>query len=73
VSCFTPGKCSSRTRSHCAGIGVNGGTLYLGNSVIVRHGFGVSITGGTVLSYKTDMMDGNLPGNGTPLTGIPLN
>jgi hypothetical protein len=55
------------------GIGVNGGTLYLGNSVIFRNNIGVSISGGTVLSYKTNMIDGNLGGNGTPLTGTPLN
>lgn len=56
------------------GISVTGGTLYLGNSVIIRNGFGVAITGGTVLSYKTNMIDGNLPGgDGTPLTGLPLN
>jgi parallel beta helix pectate lyase-like protein len=55
------------------GIGVNGGTLYLGNSVIVRNSIGVAITGGTVSSYKTNMIDGNLQGNGTPLNTIPLN
>jgi len=33
----------------------------------------LSITGGTVLSYKTNMIDGNITGDGTPLTGIPLN
>jgi hypothetical protein len=55
------------------GIGVSGGRLYLGNSVIVRNGFGVAITGGTVTSYKTNMIDGNTTGDGTPLTGIPLN
>jgi hypothetical protein len=55
------------------GIGVNGGTLYLGNSVIFRNNIGVSISGGSVLSYKTNMIDGNLGGNGTPLTGTPLN
>ena len=54
------------------GIGVTGATLYLGNSVIVRNNFGVSITGGSVLSYKTNMIDGNTSGDGTPLTGIPL-
>ena len=55
------------------GIGVTGATLYLGNSVIIRNGVGVSITGGSVLSYKTNMIDGNTGGDGTPLTGIPLN
>jgi hypothetical protein len=55
------------------GIGVTGGTLFLGNSVIIRNNFGVSITGGSVMSYKTNMIDGNITGNGTPLTGIPLN
>jgi len=55
------------------GIGVTGATLYLGNSVIIRNGVGVSITGGSVLSYKTNMIDGNTMGDGTPLTGIPLN
>jgi hypothetical protein len=55
------------------GIGVTGATLYLGNSVIIRNNFGVSITGGSVLSYKTNMIDGNTSGDGTPLTGIPLN
>jgi len=55
------------------GIGVNGGTLYLGNSVIFRNNIGVSISAGTVLSYKTNMIDGNLGGDGTPLTGLPLN
>jgi hypothetical protein len=55
------------------GIGVTGATLYLGNSVIIRNNFGVSITGGSVLSYKTNMIDGNTSGDGTPLTGTPLN
>jgi hypothetical protein len=54
------------------GIGVNGGKLFLGNSVITKNGVGVSITGGTVLSYKTNMIDGNST-DGTPLTGTPLN
>ena len=55
-------------------IGVSGGRLFLGNSVIVRNGFGVAITGsGIVSSYKTNMIDGNTTGDGTPLTGIPLN
>jgi hypothetical protein len=54
------------------GIGVNGGKLFLGNSVIVKNNVGVAITGGTVLSYKTNMIDGNTT-DGTPLTGIPLN
>jgi hypothetical protein len=55
------------------GIGVTGATLYLGNSVVIRNGVGVSITGGSVLSYKTNMIDGNNSGDGTPLPGIPLN
>jgi hypothetical protein len=55
------------------GIGVTGATLYLGNSVVIRNGVGVSITGGSVLSYKTNMIDGNSSGDGTPLAGIPLN
>jgi hypothetical protein len=55
------------------GIGVTGATLYLGNSVIIRNNFGVSITGGSVLSYKTNLIDGNPSGDGTPLAGIPLN
>jgi hypothetical protein len=55
------------------GIGVTGATLYLGNSAIIRNGVGVSITGGSVLSYKTNMIDGNTTGDGTPLPGIPLN
>src|ERR1700730_3693620 len=55
------------------GIGVNGGTLYLGNSVIIRNAIGVAITGGTVSSYKTNMIADNQQGNGTPLIGPPLN
>jgi len=55
------------------GIGVTGGMLFLGNSVIIRNNVGVAITGGSVLSYKTNMIDGNPAGDGTPLTGIPLN
>jgi hypothetical protein len=55
------------------GIGVSGGKLFLGNSVIIRNNFGVSITGGTVESYKTNMIDGNITADGTPLTGAPLN
>lgn len=55
------------------GIGVNGGKLYLGNSVVIRNNVGVAITGGVVLSYKTNMIDGNASGDGTPLTGTPLN
>ena len=54
------------------GVEVTGATLYLGNSVIIRNGTGVSIMGGSVLSYKTNMIDGNGTGNG-PLTDIPLN
>jgi hypothetical protein len=54
------------------GIGVSGGKLFLGNSVIVKNNVGVSITGGTVLSYKTNMIDGNTT-DGTPLPGTPLN
>jgi hypothetical protein len=64
---------SSALVNGTAGIGVNGGTLYLGNSMIVRNNVGVVITGGSVLSYKTNMIDGNLGGDGTPLTGLPLN
>jgi hypothetical protein len=55
------------------GIGVHGGKLFLGNTVVVRNNFGMSITGGTVLSYKTNMIDGNNTGDGTPLPGTPLN
>jgi hypothetical protein len=55
------------------GIGVNGGRLFLGNSVIIRNGFGLFITGGTVSSYKTNMIDGNLTGDGTPLTSSTPN
>lgn len=44
------------------GIGVTGATFYLGNSVIIRNGVGVAITGGSVLSYKTNMIDGNIMG-----------
>jgi hypothetical protein len=55
------------------GIGVTGATLFPGNSVIIRNNIGVSVTGGSVLSYKTNMIDGNPGGDGTPLTGIPLN
>jgi hypothetical protein len=33
----------------------------------------LSITGGTVLSYKTNMIDGNIAGDGTPLSGTSLN
>jgi hypothetical protein len=55
------------------GISVAGGKLFLGNTVVVRNNFGMSITGGTVLSYKTNMIDGNISGDGTPLTGTPLN
>ena len=64
---------SSALVNGTAGIGVNGGTLYLGNSMIVRNNVGVVITGGSVLSYKTNMINGNLGGDGTPLTGLPLN
>ena len=56
-----------------AGLGVTGGTRYLGTSMVVRNNVGVVITGGSVLSYKTNMIDGNLGRNGTPLTGLPLN
>jgi hypothetical protein len=54
-------------------ISVTDATLYLSNSIIIRNNVGVSITGGTVLSYKTNMIDGNPGGDGTPLTGLPLN
>jgi hypothetical protein len=55
------------------GISMGGGTLYLGNSAIIRNNVGVAITGGAVVSYKTNMIDGNNTTNGTPLNGIPLN
>jgi hypothetical protein len=56
------------------GIGVNGGKLFLGNSIVARNNFGVETGGsGMVLSYKTNMIDGNVSGDGTPLSGIPLN
>jgi hypothetical protein len=55
------------------GIGVNGGKLYLGKSVVIRNNVGVAITGGTVLSYQNNMIDGNVTTDGTPLTGTPLN
>jgi hypothetical protein len=64
---------SSALGNGMAGIGVTGATLYLGNSVIVRNNQGVAVTGGALFSYKTNMIDGNLGGDGTPLTGIPLN
>jgi hypothetical protein len=55
------------------GIGVNGGKLYLGKSVVIRNNVGVAITGGTVLSYQNNMIDGNVTTDGTPLTGTSLN
>ena len=42
-------------------------------SVIVRNNTGVSVTGGTVFSYQTNMIDDNFAGDGTPSTGTPLN
>jgi hypothetical protein len=54
------------------GIDVSGGKLFLGNSVIAKNNLGVSITGGTVLSYKNNVIDGNTT-DGTPLTSTPLN
>jgi hypothetical protein len=63
----------STSLGNATGISVNGGQLYLGNSSIVRNNVGVSITAGTVRSYKTNMIDANAAGDGTPLTGIPLN
>jgi hypothetical protein len=55
------------------GIGVNGGRLYLGNTVVNRNNVGIMVTGGQALSYKTNMIDGNPSGDGTPLSGLPLN
>ena len=55
------------------GIAVTSGKLFLGNSVIAKNTVGVSIAGGSVLSYQTNMIDGNSGGDGTPLTGTPLN
>jgi parallel beta helix pectate lyase-like protein len=63
----------STSLGNATGITVNGGQLYLGNSSIVRNNVGVAITSGTVRSYKTNMIDANIGGNGTPLTGVPLN
>jgi hypothetical protein len=40
--------------------------------VIAKNSTGVSITGGSVLSYKNNVIDGNTT-DGTPLTGTPLN
>jgi hypothetical protein len=54
------------------GIGVAGGKLFLGNSAVIRNNVGVAITGGSVSSYKTNMIDGNTT-DGTPLPGTPLN
>ena len=54
------------------GFDVQGGKLFLGNSVITKNSTGVSITGGSVLSYKNNVIDGNTT-DGTPLTGTPLN
>ena len=54
------------------GINVQGGKLFLGNSVIAKNSTGVSITGGSVLSYKNNVIDGNTT-DGTPLTSTPLN
>jgi hypothetical protein len=63
----------STSLGNATGITVNGGTLYLGNSSVVRNNVGVSVTAGTVLSYKNNIIDANTSGNGTPLTGTPLN
>ena len=55
------------------GVGVTGGSLWLGNDVIIRNGTGVAIAGGSVFSYQNNMIDGNSPGgDGTSITGIPL-
>jgi hypothetical protein len=54
------------------GIDMQGGKLFLGNSVIAKNSLGVSITGGLVLSYKNNVIDGNTT-DGTPLTSTPLN
>jgi hypothetical protein len=62
----------SSAATNGTGIDVQGGKLFLGNSVIAKNNVGVSITGGSVLSYKTNMIDGNTT-DGTPLTGTPLN
>ena len=62
----------SSAATNGTGIDVKGGKLFLGNSVITKNTLGISITGGSVLSYKTNMIDGNTT-DGTPLTGIPLN
>jgi hypothetical protein len=55
------------------GVGMTGGTLWLGNDVIIRNGTGVAFSGGTLSSYKNNMIDGNPGGDGTPITGAPLN
>jgi hypothetical protein len=55
------------------GVGMTGGTLWLGNDVIIRNGTGVAFSGGTLSSYKNNMIDGNPGGDGTPITGTPLN
>jgi hypothetical protein len=55
------------------GVGMTGGSLWLGNDVIIRNGTGVAFTGGTLSSYKNSMIDGNPGGDGTPITGTPLN
>jgi hypothetical protein len=63
----------SSATGNLTGIAVTNGKLFLGNSVIAKNNVGVSITGGSVLSYKTNIIDGNPGGDGTPLTGTPLN
>jgi hypothetical protein len=55
------------------GVGITGGTVWLGNDVIIRNGIGVVFVGGTLSSYKNNMIDGNSGGDGTPITGTPLN
>jgi hypothetical protein len=59
--------------ANATGVRVTGGQVFLGNNVITRNEIGVAVTGGAVFSYKTNMINGNVSTDGTPITGTPLN
>lgn len=55
-----------------SGDGNSGGVLMSNSTVALNRGTGVQmLSGGTAFSYLTNRINGNLPGNGTPLPVLP--
>jgi hypothetical protein len=50
----------------------SGALIRIGNSVVTGNGTGINVVSGSIVSYKTNMIDGNGT-NGTPITAIGAN